>query len=641
LPDGWTADEETGDPSIVARLDTQVPDLTAQAFVFYSAERLNATEVAQQWLALLAGLAGFRTVSETPFTLPDGTDAYEALYGFGIGSDEQRGALVFAVRGTQTIVIQVVGPRLVYERSFDAIDQLFRSLRIEAPMPFGIPRDQALTLALDSGPFSMDPAVAQESQSIQYIRQVFGGLTALDADLKAVPDLATWEVSPDGRTYTFHLRPNARFHDGRPVTAQDVVYSWERAMDPDLGSGVANTYLSDIMGMADVRAGTVEHASGLVVVNDGTLQVTIDAPKSYFLAKLTHSSAFIVDRQEIEADPDNWWKQPNGTGLFLMQEWDEGRAMHLRRNPTYHGTPPQVEHVVFRLYVGGETGAIPMRLFEDGETDAALLGLGELRILQLEESPLLQEVVERSQLSIQYIGFNTGVPPFNDPQVRRAFLHAVDRQALVAGDLEGIGTVAQGFIPPGLPGYDPNVPAIPYLGTAAQTELLASAYPNAEALPDIVLSLAGGVGTHHEQIAQMWRDNLGVTISAEVLPSDTYYYGDLSANVANLYDYGWIADYPDPHNFLYDLFHSGSENNVGKFSDPEVDALLERAQTEPDQAARMGLYRQAEQLLVARAAAIPLWHSKERYIVQDGLRGFIVNQQGHMDLRGVSLGAEE
>ena len=221
VPNAWSVN--TGDdlpPSIPASFDTGEEELVAQSFVFYSVERLNSQEFAEQQIAFLSGLAGFRTISETPFTLHDGTEAYQALYGFGTGSNERRGILLFASRDTQTIGVQVVGPRILFERNFEQIDAFIDSLRLEAPTPFGLPREDILVLALDNGPFSMDPAIAQESQSIQYISQVFGGLIALDADLNVVPNLATWEVSEDGLTYTFTIVDGARFHDGRAVTRE-------------------------------------------------------------------------------------------------------------------------------------------------------------------------------------------------------------------------------------------------------------------------------------------------------------------------------------------------------------------------------------------------------------------------------------
>lgn len=634
LPDTWTINPEpSGQASLVARFETPTEDLTVQTFVVYYPERLSPSEIAVQELAPLAGLAGFRTISESPFTMSDGEEGYQALYGFGTGSDEQRGALVFATRGTQGILLQVVGPRLVYERNFDEIDRFLNSLVVSEPTPFGLPRDETLVLALDSGPLTMDPAIATESQSIQYIDQIFGGLTALDADLNVVPDLATWAISEDGLTYTFTLVDGAQFHDGRAVTADDVVFSWERLTDPDVGSTVARTYMEDIVGVEEKLSGAASTISGLRVVDSRTVEVTIDAPKSYFISKISHSSASIVDRANVDSgDEDNpWWYQPNATGPFVVKEFRPNAAMHLQRNADYHGGQPEIENVVFRFYAG-----VPLRMFEDGEIDAAFLSLSEVSALQDEESSLAEEIVRQPQLSIQYVGFNTALPPFDDPQVRRAFLLALDRKALVEETLEGIGTLVHGFLPPGLPGYDDDLGEIAFSPVEAQILLEDSSYGGAENLPEIIFSTSGGIGTHLREMARMWRENLGVEIQVQIFPADSYYY-QIQENATHLFDYGWIADYPDPHNFLDVLFHSETDNNVGKFTDVAIDDLLERARTETDSVTRLNLYRQAEQLLVARAVAIPLWSGERRLIIQPFVQGFTVNPQGHIDLTDVTL----
>ncbi|GAI18450.1 unnamed protein product, partial [marine sediment metagenome] len=163
-------------------------------------------------------------------------------------------------------------------------------------------------------PLTLDPAVSGEMTSHEYIMQLFGGLVRLDDNLEPAPDIAqSWQVSDDGKTYTFYLREDVRFHDGRGVKAEDFKYSWERACDPETGSYTAATYLGDIVGVREVLAGESKEISGVRVIDDYTLQVTIDAPKSYFLSKLTYPTAFVVDRANADIGGE-WWRTPNGTG---------------------------------------------------------------------------------------------------------------------------------------------------------------------------------------------------------------------------------------------------------------------------------------------------------------------------------------
>ena len=189
---------------------------------------------------------------------------------------------------------------------------------------------QGTALNLDGiDPITLDPAVSGEMISHEYIQQIYNGLVRLDENLEPSPDIAErWEVSADGRTYTFYLRKDVRFQDGREVTASDCKYSLERACRPATRSLTAATYLGDIVGVSEVIAGQREEISGVSVVDDHTLQITIDAPKSYFLAKMTYPVAFVVDRNEAEAGGE-WWREPNGTGPFRLQSWEEERRLVL------------------------------------------------------------------------------------------------------------------------------------------------------------------------------------------------------------------------------------------------------------------------------------------------------------------------
>ena len=214
---------------------------------------------------------------------------------------------------------------------------------------YGVQRDEALFLA-GGQPSTLDPATTLSGPG-SVVGHVFSGLVQLDPQLQVQPDLAAgWQVSADGMVYTFYLRQNAVFHDGRPVTAADVIYSWERATDPALDSDTAQTYLGDIVGVAARVAGTAEGISGLRQLDDYTLEVQIDAPKLYFLAKLTMPVAFVVDEQNVQ-QPD-WEYEANGTGPFRLRAWQDDEIIVLERNEQYYQTPPALAHVVILMGAG-------------------------------------------------------------------------------------------------------------------------------------------------------------------------------------------------------------------------------------------------------------------------------------------------
>ncbi|MDP3062921.1 MAG: ABC transporter substrate-binding protein, partial [Chloroflexota bacterium] len=194
-------------------------------------------------------------------------------------------------------------------------------------------------------PPTLDPHLTRDATSAMIIVEVFSGLVTFDTDLKLVPDIAeTWDIGPDGTVYTFRLRQDARFHDGKPVTAEDFRWSIERAADPATQSTVAEQYLGDIVGVKDKLRGKAKEISGLKVNDERTLQLTIDAPKSYFLDKLTYPTAFVLDRANVEGKKD-WTRQPNGAGPFKLASYTPGERVTLERNPNFHLGPPKLERV--------------------------------------------------------------------------------------------------------------------------------------------------------------------------------------------------------------------------------------------------------------------------------------------------------
>ena len=259
-------------------------------------------------------------------------------------------------------------------------------------------------------PTTLDPAVTAEAGSTEFILQIFGGLVRLDNRMEPVPDIAErWEVSADGKTYTFHLRQNARFHNGRAVTASDFKYSWERAANPATGSSTAGTYLGDIVGVKEMLAGKARDLSGVRVIGDNTLQVTIAAPKTYFPYKLTYPVAFVVDQAEVKGGGE-WWRDPNGTGPFKFKEWTKSSQLVLERNSQYHGKVANLSSVVFHMLAG-----LPMSLYETGQIDVAGVALPYIDAASDPAGPFLPELVIVPELSFFYIGFDATGPRLTMP----------------------------------------------------------------------------------------------------------------------------------------------------------------------------------------------------------------------------------
>jgi len=480
-----------------------------------------------------------------------------------------------------------------------------------------VPLEQALVLAggESTNPRSFDPATTMSGGD----KRVFSGLVAFDPSLNLTPDLAErWEVSSDGTLYTFYLRQNARFHDGRPVTAQDVVYSWERAAGPALASDTVLTYLGDIVGVREMTDGEANHISGLKIIDDHTLQVTIDAPKPYFLLKLTFATTFILDKANVESG-DEWYRTPNGTGPYKLVEWTRFERKVYEANKDFYLGAPSIRYIVVQLYAGEG-----QRLYESGEID--ITGIYSVERFTDPTEPLHNELLTGVDLCTHYIVFDTTRPPFDDLNVRKAFSMVFNRQKYIDVVLDGYALPANGLYPPGLPGFNLALKGLPYDPGQARQLLAESRYGGPNGLPRIVFSDIG-VGSYISAdvaaLAEMWEQELGVTITVENLEPNYYYDQVYEGNHGQLIRGGWCADYPDPENFADVLFHTNSPQNNGGYSNSQLDTLLEAARVEQDVTERIALYQQAEQIIVDDAAALFTTHSLSYQLVKPYVKGYV------------------
>ena len=480
-----------------------------------------------------------------------------------------------------------------------------------------LPGGEGLTL-YGSEPATLDPACCTDAASASYIVEIFSGLVTLDNELNVVEDIAqSYDLSPDGSTYTFQLREGVRFHNGREVIASDFKYSIERAADPQTRSPVAEAYLGDIVGVKQKLRGEADEVSGVRVVDEKTLEITIDAPKAYFLAKLTHPTAFVVDEENVESGGE-WWRHPNGTGPFKLEQWQEGQRIVLERNELFYRGQAKLEEVTFRLRGNS------MMMYENDEIKITQVGTANIERVLDPTNPLNEELMIAPELSVSYIGFNTATPPFDDEKVRQAFCHAVDKDRIIEILLKGIVSRADGILPPGMPGYNEELEGLSYDVARAQQLIAESSYH--DSLPPIILSISGGcAGTSavDAAIASMWQENLGVEVAIQSVEWETF-LDDMREGRLQVFDIGWVADYPDAENFLDLLFHSESVENHTAYSNTELDELLEMARVEGDFDSRREIYQAVEETIVADAPWLPLWFGQNYYLVKPEVKGFFL-----------------
>ncbi len=474
-------------------------------------------------------------------------------------------------------------------------------------------------------PPTLDPHLTTDATSAQIIVEVFGGLVTIDTSLNVVPDLAeSWDTSADGLVYTFRLRPDAKFHDGKRVTAEDVRWSLERATNPLTESPVVDQYLGDIVGVEEKLNGDTQIISGVRVIDEQTIEITIDQPKSYFLAKLTYPTAFVLDRENIDADPKNWFRQPNGTGPFRLSEYKVGETIVLSRFPDYHLGPAKLGEVEMIL-----SGGTSMLMYENDEIHIAGVGLADMdRLLDPSNSLNPELQTAPPSFSIQYIGLNVNEPPLDDRKVRQALNLSIDKQEIATIVLGDQVVPAQGILPPGFPGFNINLKGYAFDPVRAKQLLEESKYgDDLDNIPPLTITTPGSFGANvsldMEVVLQMWEKNLGISAEFQQTEFATF-LKDLHKRRFQMFDIGWIADYPDPENFLDVLFFSRSSNNHTNYENAEVDQLLREARVETDKTARYALYHEIEEKIIDDAPWIPLWYSGERYtLVKPSVQNYI------------------
>jgi len=471
---------------------------------------------------------------------------------------------------------------------------------------------------------TLDPHHVTDTISATIVVEIFSGLVTITPDLTVVPDLAeSWVISSDGTIYTFYLRDNVLFQNGKKVTAYDVEYSLERALSPSTMSPTAENFLGDIVGFDAVMSGKSNKLAGVHVLDDRTISITIDQPKAYFLHKLTYPVSFVVDREDIERNDDSWFLNPNGTGPFILHEYIVGEKLVLRRNSKYYLEPAMLDYVIFKL-----SGGSALAMYENNEIDITGVEVADIDRISNVNDPLNSEVVVGIPgFDLSYIGFNVTMAPFDELDIRRALAMSINKPLIASQVLLDLVIPANGILPPNFPGYNFYYNEI-NSGNEYNLELARELIRNSKYgsnVPRIIITvpgMGGSVGLDLQVITQVWKDELSLNVEIEQVEWATF-LDDFNARSFQAFVGGWQADYPDPENFLDVNFHSKSQLNHTGYFNHNVDSLLEDARIEQLWETRKLLYNKAEKLIVQDVPIIPLWHSGENMVlIKPHIKGY-------------------
>jgi oligopeptide transport system substrate-binding protein len=459
-------------------------------------------------------------------------------------------------------------------------------------------------------PESLDPAIVTGISEMRLTKALFEGLLRLSAkDGSPEPGLAErWDISPDGTIYTFHLRTNAHWSTGEPITSADVLYSWRRALDPATASDYAGQ-LFYIKNAEDYYIGKITDPAqiGIQAPDPYTFRVELNSPVAFFLDLCCYPTLAVVPRGMIEKYGDRWLsaRPLPSSGPYELAAWRLNDKVRLRKNP-YYWEAPQTQTEIIDVLPGNSPNTA-LNLYETGVADIVW-------DKDLVPTELLDILMKRPDFhSYDYLGtcfyrFNVTRKPLNDPRVRRAFALATDRERIVQKLTHGGEKAAFHFVPyhvahyesPPMPSYDPQ---------RARALLAEAGFPGGKGFPPLQYAFYGAAGSGGRapseiaiELQQMWREQLGVDVELRQIERKIFFSAqsrldyDISAS-------SWIADYNDANTFL-DLFLSNGGNNRTGWKDPRYDELIHQANRQTDLGAREALFQQAEHILVAEQAPI-------------------------------------
>jgi len=465
-------------------------------------------------------------------------------------------------------------------------------------------------------PRSLDPALSTDVPTGRAVAYVFDGLTRFTPDAKVVPGLArSWDVSADGITYTFHLRSGVKFHDGRPFTANNVVASFQRVLDPATKGG-RGWPLYPIKGAEDYAASKAKTISGMAAPNDSTVVITLKEPFSIF-PKLLAMPVTSVIPGNPSAD---FGQKPIGTGPWKFVEWRHDDYLRFAKNPDYFDGAPKTDSLMARIIPEMSTATAE---FEAGNVD--VLNVPDEAGKSWQADPGKKKLLSSAPaLRFWYVAINTTRGPLSDVRVRQALNYAVDVNTMLSQVMAGRGSVANGVIPPTLGGAEPSRKGYPHDVNKAKQLLAAAGHPNG-----IDVELWSATTDQSPRVAQTIQANLAEAgIRAKIVQRDASSMREAARKgQTDLALKEWWADYPDAENFLYPLLHSknkGVGGNVSFYSNPHFDALVDQAHHEQDESKRNSLYTQADQIEFNDAPMIYLFFYKDMYAVQPWIKGFTV-----------------
>lgn len=526
---------------------------------------------------------------------------------------------------------------------------------------------------------SLYPLNVTEVVAHRITNQVYQGLVKLNQeDLSVMPALAEkWDINEDATSFTFHLRKGVKFHDnkcfpegkGREFTAKDVKYCLDRVCASAPENQMFWLFKDKVKGANEYHESTVNNSpleggvEGVKVIDDYTIQIDLNYSFAGFLKILSHSACWVYPHEAVDMYGIDLRVNSVGTGPFRVKTIKESETVILERNPDYWGVDefgnqlPYLDGIKFSFIKEKKAELLE---FRKGNLDMVYrLPLEMIKdvVGELEDAkkggnkPYVMQVVPA--MSVVYLGMQNKLPPFDNVDVRKAFNYAIDKNSIVTYTLQGDGRPGvHGMVPP-FKGYDyESVNGYVFNPEKAKEHLAKAGYPNGKGFPEITLQINSGGGDRNVQIAEvvqkMLSENLSVKVNIEQLQFPQH-LENLETGKALFWRSGWIADYPDPENFLNLLYGGHVPANISdksfinsvRYQSEAFDAKFNEALREIDEAKRYELFREADQIAVDDAATLPIFYDENTRLIQVYVKNFPSNAMEYRDMTAVYFDKEE
>jgi oligopeptide transport system substrate-binding protein len=495
---------------------------------------------------------------------------------------------------------------------------------------------QVLRVNLAGEPDTIDPNKASWADQITCAAQCFEGLLGFTKDLevkavvaKEIPTTGNGGISEDGKTYTFKLRSDVTWSDGQKVKAQDFEYAIKRMLSPDLASEYASFYY-DIVGAEAYNGGTGSaDAVAVNAVDDATLEIKLISIRPTFLQLMAMWPTWPT-REDIITQYGNQWTEPAhyiGNGPYVLTEWVHQDHMTFEPNPNYWGKKPKLEQIVLKMITDQNA---ELAAYKNNELDMSRVPTGSEKTI-MDDATLNAQTIRYYDLTTFAFQFNVHKAPFDNKLLRQAIATGIDRVSFIDNVRRGIGKAATSWIPPGMPGYDADLGSEYQFDATKAKDLLSQAgYPNGAGLPTIKFSYTNSAGNQviAEFLQGQMKTNLNINVTLDGMESSAF-QAFVNAEQHQWAWFGWGADYPDPDNWLPEIFGTGGGNNHTTYSNAAFDTLCDEAALELNNTKRLEKYAEAQKIIIDDVPIVPMFFRERFWLVKPSVKGLITTGLDH------------